>query len=86
MKTRLVLVAAVAGLLTTGLVQAQATQPDLPIPTVSVDADSSDGSVGVGTGYPGQPLVGARYNTTNGTLCVGFSYQVPFCTTVGGGR
>ncbi|HVE74513.1 MAG TPA: hypothetical protein VNA30_05405 [Mycobacteriales bacterium] len=51
-------------------------------PPVVVDADASDGSVGVGTQLYGQPLLGARYSTTTGELCLGFSYQVPQC--VGG--
>ena len=49
---------------------------------VVIDADGSDGSIGVYTGLPGQPLLGARVQ--NGTVCVGFSYQVPFCpVTIG---
>ncbi len=41
-----------------------------------------DNGVGVGTGIPGQPLLGARYDKNTGVVCVGFSYQVPQC--VGG--
>ena len=48
---------------------------------VTVDADPSDGSVGVGTGLPGQPLLSARYQ--NGEVCTGFSYQMPFCVGIG---
>lgn len=48
---------------------------------------TTDDGVGVGVGYSTmsrdeEPLGGARYNATNGTVCVGFSYQVPQC--VGG--
>ena len=63
--------------------KAQDAPPAPPKPTVTVDHDASDGSVGVYTAIPGQPLVGARYNTTNGELCAGFSYQVPFCLETG---
>lgn len=50
---------------------------------VTVDADASDGSVGVYTQLPGQPLVGVRYTTADSELCVGFSYQIPFCVQLG---
>jgi len=55
---------------------AQAVDP-LPRPTVTVRNDEN--GIGVGTGIPGQPLAGARYDYATGELCVGFSYQVPFC-------
>lgn len=52
-------------------------------PPVVVDADGSDGSVGVGTWFgPRQPLLGVRYNTVTGELCAGFSYQIPICVAV----
>ena len=41
-----------------------------------------DNGAGVGTGIPGQPLFGARWDKATGEVCVGFSYQVPQC--VGG--
>ena len=41
-----------------------------------------ENGVGVGTGIPGQPLVGARWDRNTGEICAGFSYQVPQC--VGG--
>ena len=50
--------------------------PDLP---VTVTHDTSNG-VSVGTALGSQPLVGAR--VSNGSACVGFSYEIPFC--VGG--
>ena len=53
------------------------------VPPVVVDADASDGSVGVYTQLPGQPLLGVRYETANARLCVGFSYQIPFCVQLG---
>jgi hypothetical protein len=52
-------------------------------PPLVVDTDASDGSVGVYTQLPGQPLVGVRYETANARLCVGFSYQIPFCIQLG---
>ena len=51
----------------------------------SVDADASDGTIGVGTWFgEGQPLLGVHYNTQTGTLCAGFSYQVPQCVVISG--
>ena len=52
----------------------------LPKPTVNYHVDEN--GFGIGTGIPGQPLVGARYDRSTGELCAGFSYQVPQC--VGG--
>jgi hypothetical protein len=51
-------------------------------PPVIVDADSSDGRIGVGTQLPGQPLLSVWYYPGTGTLCTGFSYQIPFCVTI----
>lgn len=53
-----------------------------PIAITIVTIENDEDGLGVGTGIPGQPLFGARYNKTTGVLCVGFSYQVPQC--VGG--
>lgn len=52
-------------------------------PPVVVDADPSDGTVGVYTGVPGQPLLGVRVDLRTGEVCAGFSYQVPFCVQLG---
>lgn len=52
----------------------------LPKPTVTVV--NNEYVVGVGTSIPGQPLVAVYYYKQTGTLCAGFSYQVPQC--VGG--
>jgi hypothetical protein len=60
-------------------VPAHAVDP-LPKPTVTIRNDEN--GVGVGTAIPGQPLFGARYTYATGELCVGFSYQVPFCVRV----
>ncbi len=59
-------------------VPAQAAEPISEYVKVRVDGNG----VGVGTGIPGQPLFGARYDSNTGEICVGFSYQVPQC--VGG--
>jgi hypothetical protein len=48
-------------------------------PPVVVDADPSDGSVGVGTQLGDQPLLSVRFYPGTGTVCAGFSYQIPFC-------
>jgi hypothetical protein len=58
---------------------AQAGAKDAPPPLVTLDYDASDGTVGFGTGVPGQPLLGARADLNSGTVCTGFSYQMPFC-------
>ncbi len=46
-------------------------------PPVTVHVGTENGGVQVGTGIPGQPLVGAHAD--NRGICAGFSYQVPFC-------
>jgi hypothetical protein len=63
----------------------------LPLPDISyqdpgvvtVDSDASDGSVGVYTQIPGQPLLSVTYYTANSRVCAGFSKQVPVCVQVG---
>jgi hypothetical protein len=36
--------------------------------------------VGVGVGFPHQPLVGASVDTATAQVCAGFSLQRPVCT------
>lgn len=48
-----------------------------------VTVSNQGGVVRIGTALPGQPLLGASVDTNTGRVCVGFSYQVPFCTTTG---
>jgi hypothetical protein len=50
---------------------------------VTVDADASDGRVGVSTQVPGQPLLSVGYYTADAKVCVGFSYQIPACVKLG---
>ena len=45
-----------------------------------VTVSNDNGVIHIGTGVPGQPLVGASIDTNTGNICVGFSYQMPFCT------
>ena len=47
---------------------------------VKYTVDVENSFVGVGTGMPGQPLVGTYVDGQTGESCTGFSYQVPFCT------
>ena len=47
---------------------------------VDVYTDTSNGGVTVGTALGSQPLVGASYY--EGTACVGFSLEVPFCASL----
>jgi hypothetical protein len=56
-----------------------AGQPTL----VGVSVTNENGVVRVGTGVPGQPLLGASIDTNTGRVCIGFSYQVPQCVTLG---
>jgi hypothetical protein len=48
-----------------------------------VTVTNENGVVRIGTGVPGQPLLGASVNTNTGEVCVGFSYQIPFCASSG---
>ena len=48
-----------------------------------VTVTNQNGVVRVGTSLPGQPLFGASIDTNTGTVCVGFSYQIPFCASAG---
>ena len=48
-----------------------------------VSVSNEGGVVHVGSGVPGQPLLGASVDTNTGRACVGFSYQVPQCASVG---
>lgn len=52
----------------------------LPKPTVTY---STDGGIFVGTALGNQPLVGA--SVSGGRACVGFSFEVPFCTSLSTG-
>ena len=61
-------------------VPAAAYEPIKIVPVVTYRVDEN--GAGVGTGIPGQPLVGARWDRNTGEVCVGFSYQIPQC--VGG--
>lgn len=45
-----------------------------------VTVSNEGGVIHIGTGVPGQPLVGASVDTNTGNVCVGFSYQRPLCT------
>jgi hypothetical protein len=47
-----------------------------------VKVSNENGVVSVTTQIPGQPLVGASYDTKTGRLCIGVSLQVPFCRTL----
>lgn len=53
-----------------------ASASTLPIVTVT----HNDGGTQVGTGLPGQPLVGVSVD--NGGVCVGFSYETGSCLPV----
>ena len=50
---------------------------------VTIDTDASDGSVGVSTQIPGQPLLSVRYYTEDAKVCAGFSEQIPVCVALG---
>ena len=52
-----------------------------PPKPVTVNVTTNNGGVQFGTGIPGQPLVGGKAD--NSGVCVGFSYQMPFCAPVG---
>lgn len=60
-------------------VPAAAYEP-IKVPAVTYRVDEHGAAVG--TGIPGQPLFGARWDKATGEVCVGFSYQIPQC--VGG--
>lgn len=40
-----------------------------------------DDNASVGTQLGSQPLLGARADVSDAEACVGFSYQIPFCTS-----
>lgn len=69
--------AAAAALLVLAGAGAASAAATLPVGTPIVSVGTANGGVQVGTGLPGQPLVGARADSTG--ICVGFSYQIPFC-------
>lgn len=52
-----------------------------PDPVVTVEV--GDDNVRVGTGLPGQPLIGASADVSDAQACVGFSYQTGTCTPGG---
>jgi hypothetical protein len=52
-----------------------------PPPPVKVSVTTNNGGVQFGTGVGSQPLVGGKADDSG--ICVGFSYQVPFCPPVG---
>lgn len=78
MKRALCTAAAVAGFVGFAAAPAHAYAP----PEV-VKVTVGDDNVGVYSGLPGQPLLGARVDVGDAQACVGFSYQVPFCTPGG---
>jgi hypothetical protein len=57
-------------------VPAHATDPD----TAGVQTRNDDDATGVGTTVNGQPGVAVYRNNHTGSVCVGMSYQIPFCT------
>ncbi|HEX7168332.1 MAG TPA: hypothetical protein VF230_15235 [Acidimicrobiales bacterium] len=79
-KTRRMLATLVAGAAAAviAFAPAAATSADLDD---YVSVSNNGGIVHVGTGVPGQPLVGATVDTGTGRVCLGFSYQMPTCTT-----
>ncbi len=79
MKRVLCCAAAVAGFV--GVAAAPAHAYEAPDPVVWVTV--GDDNVGVYSGVPGQPLLGARVDVGDAQACVGFSYQIPFCTPGG---
>jgi hypothetical protein len=72
-----ILVGVVAAAVAFGPGALAVAQPDLDVVTVT----NEGGVVRVGTQIPGQPLLGTSVDTNTGQVCVGFSYQIPFCTT-----
>ena len=78
LKVRTALAGVLAGVaLGSAAPAAHAAQP-LPV-RVSFE----DGVLRVGSGVPGQPLLGASADTKTGRVCAGFSYQMPACVKVG---
>ncbi|HVF19655.1 MAG TPA: hypothetical protein VNA14_05380 [Mycobacteriales bacterium] len=75
MKRALSTALAVVGFVGVAAAPAHAYQAPPPVVTYTI----GDDNVAVGTGLPGQPLLGARADLGDGTVCVGFSYQVPQC-------
>ncbi len=76
MRARLVVAAAALAVASsTAIASAAANPPPLGGPVVTVG--TQNGGVQVGTGIHNQPLLGARAD--RGGICVGFSYQIPFC-------
>lgn len=80
MRTRLVLAGTAVGLCLGGTASAMAAAGP---PPVTVHIGTENGGVQVGTGIPGQPLVGAHAD--NRGICAGFSYQVPLCLEIATG-
>jgi ABC-type sugar transport system substrate-binding protein len=76
MRVRLTLAAAALAVASGSTVAFAAAGP----PPVGVHVGTENGGVQVGTSLPGQPLVGARADRSG--VCVGFSYQIPFCLPV----
>ena len=79
MKRALCATAMVVGFV--GFAAAPANAYEAPDPVVWVTV--GDDNVGVYSGLPGQPLLGARVDVGDAKACVGFSYQVPQCVQVG---
>lgn len=50
-----------------------------------VTVTNEGGVVRIGTQVPGQPLLSASVDTNTGEVCMGFSYQMPFCASAGVG-
>ncbi|HVE64225.1 MAG TPA: hypothetical protein VNB94_10530 [Mycobacteriales bacterium] len=79
MKRVLCTAVAVAGFVGfAGAPAASATTYAAPKP-LTVTYSVGDDNVRVGTSLPGQPLVGAKADVSEAEVCVGFSYQIPFC-------
>ncbi|MDQ1713314.1 MAG: hypothetical protein QOE45_2764 [Frankiaceae bacterium] len=76
LKSRIALAAIVAG------AAVVSGAPSASAATDYVKVSNDNGVISVTTELPGQPLVGASYDTKTGRVCIGVSLQVPFCRTL----
>jgi hypothetical protein len=78
MRVRLACAVAALTVVSGAAVASATSQPPANIPAVTVG--TANGGVQFGTSLPGQPLFGGHVDRTG--VCVGFSYQMPFCLPV----